>query len=89
MKYRRRCAGRVFKPLLAAKGVIQLSERKRKGHRNGQVIYREMTARESLDEVSKHTSWRKSSHAEGIETKHIGQPDLLDMSPSVFDDMTL
>jgi hypothetical protein len=52
--------------------------------RKGQVIYREMTGRESLDEVSKHTSWRKSSHAEGIETKHIGQPDLLDMSPSVF-----
>jgi hypothetical protein len=43
-----------------------------------------MTGRESLEEVSKRTSWRKSSYAKGIETKHIGLPGLLDMSPSVF-----
>jgi hypothetical protein len=52
--------------------------------RKGQVIYREMTGRESLDEVSKSTSWGKSSYAARAETKHIGPPGLLDMPPSVF-----
>lgn len=60
--------------------VVNVREKARKG----QVNYREMTVRESLDEVSKHTSWRKSSFVEGTETKHIGRPDLLDMPPSVF-----
>ena len=60
--------------------VVNVREKARKG----QVNYREMTVRESLDEVSKHTSWRESSHSEGTETKHIGRPGLLAMPPSVF-----
>ena len=60
--------------------VVNVREKARKG----QVNYREVTVRESLDEVSKRTSWRESSHAKGTETKHIGQPGILDMPPSVF-----
>jgi hypothetical protein len=60
--------------------VVNVREKARKG----QVNYREMTVRESLDEVSKRTSWSKSSYAKGTETKHIGRPGLLDMPPSVF-----
>lgn len=60
--------------------VVNVREKARKG----QVNYREVTVRESLDEVSKRALWRESSHAEGIETKHIGRPGILDMPPSVF-----